>query len=118
MTVDTEKRDFEYRVDGRPDFSVLTVQVPGGQTLKVEASAMAAMDTNMKMKTKFRGGFKRFLTGESLFINEFTAEGGAGEIVIAPGAPGDLEHVYVESGDEIYLQSAAYVASAMGMCMV
>ena len=31
---------------------VITVQVPANQTLKVEASAMATMSTNMVMKTK------------------------------------------------------------------
>jgi uncharacterized protein (TIGR00266 family) len=99
-----------YTIDCRPDFAFLTVQVPVNQTLKVEASAMAAMSTNMRMKTKMRGGLSRFLTGESLFINEFTAEGGAGEIAIAPGSPGDLEHVYLQN-ETIFLQNSAYVAS-------
>jgi hypothetical protein len=63
------------------------------------------------MKTKMRGGLKRFITGESLFINEFTAQNGPGEIGIAPGAPGDLDHVYLEN-DTIYLQNTAYVASS------
>ena len=79
--------------------------------LKVEASAMATMDTNISMKTKFKGGLSRFLTGESIFINEFTAEGGPGEIGIAPGPPGDLEHVYLD-GDVIFLQNSAFVASS------
>jgi uncharacterized protein (TIGR00266 family) len=99
-----------FTVDCKPDFALLTVQVPANQTLKVEASAMAAMSTNMRMKTKMRGGLSRFLTGESLFINEFTAEGGAGEIAIAPGSPGDLEHVYLQN-QTIFLQNSSYVAS-------
>jgi uncharacterized protein (TIGR00266 family) len=105
--------DYEYHMDCKPDFSLTWVRIPAGKTLKVEAQAMAAMDTNIRMKTKMRGGFRRFLTGESLFINEFTAESGPGEIAVAPGAPGDLEHVYLESGDTIYLQNSAYVASGM-----
>jgi uncharacterized protein (TIGR00266 family) len=71
---------------------------------------MATMDTNVRMKTKFKGGLGRFLTGESLFINEFTAENGPGEIGIAPGAPGDIEHVYLEN-ETIFLQNSGYVAS-------
>lgn len=102
--------DLKYSIEGKPDFSFLNVEVPANQTLKVEASAMATMDTNLKMKTKMKGGFSRFLTGESLFINEFTAEGGPGRIGIAPGCPGDMEHVYLE-GDTIFLQNRAYVAS-------
>lgn len=107
------KSDYEYEMQCKPDFAMVNVKIPAGKTLKVEASSMATMDTNIKMKTKFRGGFSRFLTGESLFINEFTAEGGPGRIDVAPGSPGDLEHVYLEGNDVLYLQNSAYVASSM-----
>jgi len=110
--MEQDKHDFEYSIACQPDFAFLSVQVPGGQTLKVEAGAMAAMDTHMKMKTKMGGGIGRMVTGESLFINEYTAEGAQGEIQIAPGAPGDLDHVYLD-GDVIFLQNSAYVASGM-----
>lgn len=100
---------FQFKMAGQPDYGFVTVQVPADQTIKVEASAMATMDTNMRMKTKMRGGFGRLLTGENIFINEFTAEGFDGEIGIAPGAPGDLRHQYLD-GNTIYLQSSAFVA--------
>jgi len=111
--MDKARSELEYQIDGRPDFGFLTVQLPAGQTLKVEASSMASMDSNIAMKTKLAGGFGRVLTGESVVINEFTAEAGPGEIKIAPGPSGDLEHVYLENeNDVVYLQSASYVASA------
>ena len=93
-----------YTIEGQPDYAFLTVEIPVNETLKVEASSMATMDTNLRMKTKFRGGVSRFLTGESIFINEFTAEGGPGEIGIAPGSPGDMAHVYLND-EAIYLQN-------------
>ena len=43
---------FSYKILNRPDFAFLYVQIPLGQTLKVEASAMATMTPNLKMKTK------------------------------------------------------------------
>lgn len=101
---------FKFNIDQKPDYSFLTVQIPANTTLKVEASAMATMDTNIQMKTKFKGGLSRFLTGESLFINEFTAQNGPGEITLAPSAPGDMSHVYLDN-QTIYLQNSAYVAS-------
>mgnify|MGYP003343599380 CR=1 FL=1 len=65
------------------------------------ASAMATMSVNLKMKTKLKGGLGRLVTGESMFLNEFSAQGGDGEIGIAPGAPGDLDHVFFcNSGSE------------------
>ncbi len=112
--VDKAKKEFQSSIACKPDFAFLNVQIPSGKTIRVEASAMASMDTNVVMKTKFKGGFSRFLTGESLFINEFTAENGDGEINIAPGTPGDLEHVYLEN-ETIYLQGSAFVASGMGV---
>ena len=102
-------------IECKPDYAYLTVQIPANQTLKVESSAMATMSTNMVMKTKMKGGLNRFLGGESIFINEFTAQNGPGEIGIAPGSPGDLEHLYLDGSQEIFLQSSGYVSSGMAV---
>lgn len=107
-------KGWEYKIEGRPDYGFLTVQIPANETLKVEASAMATMDTHLVMKTKLKGGFGRFLTGESIFVNEFTAAKGAGEIGIAPGTPGDLVHQHLD-GQTLFLQNSAFVASTMGV---
>ena len=106
----------DFKITCDPDYSLLTVTIPGETTLKVEASAMAAMDTNIKMKTKMRGGLGRLLTRESIFINEFTAQGGDGKIMIAPGSPGDLKHVHLD-GNVIFLQNSGYVASGMDVVL-
>jgi len=108
--MNSQQQGFQYQIDGKPDFAFLTVTIPAGKTLKVESSAMAAMDTNVTMKTRFKGGLGRFLTGESLFINEFAAEGAPGKLSIAPGSPGDMAHVYLNN-QTIFLQNSAYVAS-------
>lgn len=113
--MDKIKSDFEYKMTCKPDYAMTWVTIPADTTMKVEASSMATMDSHIKMKTKMKGGFGRFLTGESLFVNEFTAVGKPGEIGIAPGTPGDLEHVYIEESDAIFLQSSAFVASSMGV---
>lgn len=110
----TSFKGYEFHFAGKPDYGFVTVTIPKGETLKVEASAMATMDTHLVMKTKLKGGLGRFLTGENLFVNEFTAEGGAAEIGIAPGAPGDISHVYLED-ETIFLQNSAYVASTQGV---
>jgi len=114
--MDKTKSDYSYHFEAKPDFSFLTVQVGANQTVKVEASAMAGMSSNMKMKTKFKGGLGRLITGESIFINDFTADGGAGEISIAPGSPGDMDHVYLEN-ETIFLQNSAFVAASPGVAV-
>jgi len=102
-------RGLNFTIEGEPDYGFVTVQLPANEMIKVESSAMATMDTNLQMKTKFKGGIGRMVTGESLFINEFTAEGAPGEIGIAPGAPGDLSHQYLDN-QTIFLQNSAFVA--------
>jgi uncharacterized protein (TIGR00266 family) len=110
METTTTTEGFDFKFDCKPDYGFLTVKISNGKKLKVEAAAMASMDTNLEMKTKFKGGFKRFLSGESIFINEFTAKNGNAEIQIAPASPGDMEHVYLNN-QTIYLQNTAFVAS-------
>ena len=100
---------YRFRIEGKPDYAFLTVQLPADKMIKVEASAMATMDTHIQMKTRLKGGFSRLLSGESIFLNEFTAQGGHGEIGIAPAAPGDLMHQYLD-GQTLYLQNSAFVA--------
>jgi uncharacterized protein (TIGR00266 family) len=103
---------YHYKVDAAPDYSLLTISVPKGQMLKAEASSMASMDMNMRMKTRLKGGLSRLMTKESLFLNEFTAQGGDAEISLAPGPSGDIGHYDVQKNENFYLTSTSYLASA------
>lgn len=103
-----------FRIEHRPDFSWLTVEIARGQKLFVEAGAMSSMSTNMKMTSQFKGGFRRFLTGESLFLSEFKAEGVDGEVTIAPGPNGDIGHMNLQN-QTVYLSSSSYVAHTEGL---
>ncbi|WP_020407543.1 TIGR00266 family protein [Hahella ganghwensis] len=109
-----EQPGYQFKIEGQPDYAFLTVNIPAEKTLRVEASAMATMDTNLVMKTKAKGGLGRLLTSESIFINEFTSQNGPGEIGIAPASPGDLAHVYLRD-ETIFLQNSAFVASDMNV---
>lgn len=110
-TTEQHPKGYEFDLAARPDFGFATVRLKANETIKVEASAMATMDTTIAMKTRMKGGFGRLITGESLFINEFTAKNGPGEIGIAPGSVGDIEHLYLDN-ETIYLQNSGYVASS------
>lgn len=109
-----ENSKYVFSVQHRPDFSWLTVNVPANKKIYIEASSMAAMSKNMKMKTKLKGGFGRLITRESLFINEFTADQIPGEISIAPGPQGDIGHVYLNQ-NSFYLSSSAFLAHSEGV---
>jgi uncharacterized protein (TIGR00266 family) len=103
--------DYNYAIEGSPDFARVCVDLPKDAMIKGEASAMISMDSNISMKTKFKGGFKRFLGGESLFINEFTAQASAGQIEFASGLPGDIHHYHLDGSKSIFLQSGAFMAA-------
>jgi uncharacterized protein (TIGR00266 family) len=108
------KNDIPYRIEHSPAYASLILDIPANQTVMVEASAMAAMDTSLQMKSKMKGGLMkslgRMLGGESLFINEFTAQGRQGELYISPGVPGDIQHYYVTDECNLMVQSSGFVA--------
>jgi len=102
-----------YEIEHNPAYAFLKLQVPANQTVLVESGAMAGMDPWLTMKSKMKGGLMkglgRMLGGESLFISEFTAEGKPGELYLAPGTPGDIQH-YVLHGKSLMVQSSGFLA--------
>jgi uncharacterized protein (TIGR00266 family) len=103
----------DFTIAHAPAYASLTLKLKAQQTVLVEAGAMAAMDPWIEMKSKMKGGLMksigRVLGGESLFLSEFTPQGKPGELVLAPGVPGDVQH-YVLSGSSLMLQSSGFVA--------
>lgn len=103
-----------YQIEHSPAYASLILDLRPQQTILVEASAMAAMDTSIKMKSKVKGGLMkglgRMLGGESLFINEFTPENNAGRLYISPGVPGDIQHYSLENRCGLLVQSSGFVA--------
>jgi uncharacterized protein (TIGR00266 family) len=108
------KNDIPYRIEHAPAYASLILDLSADRSVMVEASAMAAMDTSLQMKSKMKGGLMksvgRMLGGESLFINEFTARGRKGELYISPGVPGDIRHYYVTKECNLMVQSSGFVA--------
>lgn len=104
--------DYPFMIEGNPDYAFLTVKIPAGRTLRVEAASMACMDPHVIMKTKLQGGFKRFLGGESLLLNDFSAAQSPGSISIGPGPAGDIAHYSASDENPILLASGAYLAAS------
>ncbi len=102
-----------YEIQHSPAYASLIINLKPNQKILVEAGAMAAMDSWIKMKSKVQGGLLkglgRMVGGESLFISEFVAEGKAGQIYISPGVPGDVQH-YSLQGNALLIQSSGFVA--------
>ena len=58
--------------------------------------------------------FGRAFSGESMFINRYTAQGGTGLIAFASSFPGDIRAFEIAPGQEIVAQKSAFLASTAG----
>ena len=101
-------------IQASPSFAMGTIRLGAGESVKVEAGAMAAMSSGVEIQTASTGGLlgglkRSMLGGESFFINTFTATTG-GEISVAPKLPGDIIHLPL-AGGAMLVQSGSWIAS-------
>ncbi|WP_072620918.1 TIGR00266 family protein [Spirulina major] len=112
--MELNKSEFVYDIEHSPAYAALVLTLQANQSIVVEASAMAAMDSCITMATKVRGGMmqgiKRMVGGESIFMNEFTAQGKAGQLYVSPGVPGDVQHYALTDNQALMVQSSGFVA--------
>lgn len=82
-----------------------------GQCLKTERGAMSWMTPNMEMSTNAKGNFLgRALSGESIFMNEYRANGSGGTIAFSSSFPGSIIPFEVSPGNEIVIQKGGFLA--------
>ncbi len=107
-----------YEIQGG-NLPVVICYPEAGQTLCTESGAMSWMSPNIKMDTNTGGGIKKMLgrmfSGESLFLNEYTAEGGAGMIAFASSFPGSIIPYQVTPGNGIIVQKRGFLAMEKGL---
>lgn len=113
----------KYEIRYKPSFATLFVTLSPGETLTAEAGAMASMAAQLSMKTSLSGGFlqallKKFLGGESLFVNHFSNETQQPlELVLTQSTIGDVAAIELKAGREICFQPGAYIAHTPGIHM-
>lgn len=90
-----------------------------GEQMITERGSMAWMSPNMKMDTSTNGGlgkaFGRMFSGEALFQNIFTAQGGPGQIAFASSFPGSIKAFQINPGEEYIFQKKTFLASTAGV---
>ncbi len=108
----------KYQIEGG-NLPVVICNLQQGQTLACESGAMSWMSPNMKMDTNAGGGIKkalgRLFSGESIFLNEYTAEGGEGMIAFASSFPGSIIPYQVTEGNGIIVQKRGFLAMEKGL---
>lgn len=109
-----------YQILGEP-LPVVVCELEAGEQIIAESGAMSWMSPNMKMETTTGGGlgkaFGRALTGEDMFQNIYTAQGGAGMIAFASCFPGSIRAFRISPGNDIILQKNAFIASEAGVAL-
>ncbi len=107
-----------YKIEGG-SLPVVICYPEAGQTLCTEKGSMSWMSPNMKMATNTGGGLKkmfgRLFSGESIFLNEYTAEGGNGMIAFASSFPGSIIPYEVTPGNSIIIQKRGFLAMEKGL---
>lgn len=120
----------QHEVVHGPSFALLKVRLGAGETITAEAGSMVTHTGNVGMATRLNGngtGFfgkiaaflialvRKFIGGETLFINDFTSSGD-GEISLAPSLSGHIVHKRLEN-ERILVQTGSYLASGPGLKM-
>ena len=108
----------KYKLIGEP-LPVVICDVDAGETLITEGGAMSWMSPNMKMETTTGGGlgkmFSRMISGDSLFLNRYTAQRGPGQIAFASSFPGSIRAIQIEPGKEVIVQKCGFLAAEEGV---
>ena len=103
----------QYEIKGGA-FPVVICQLQAGEKMITEKGSMMWMTPNMQMETKGGGLGKMFskaFSGESMFQNIYTAQGGPGMITFGSSFPGKIVPIQVEPGKDWILQKSAFLAS-------
>ena len=114
------------QIDHQPSFAWLKVHLEPGEVIQAEAGAMVTMTPGLPMSTHLNSGkgglfrkitaffvalVRKFIGGETFFVNRFGGEGG-GEVVLAPALSGDITNITMTpTTPPIIIQTGAYLAS-------
>ncbi|MBS1968093.1 MAG: TIGR00266 family protein [Chloroflexi bacterium SZAS-1] len=105
----------EYQIIGTTLQAVI-MELDPGETVYSESGGMAWMSGNIAMQTSGRGGglggmFKRAVSGESMFLVEYTSQGGKGIVAFASDFPGKIVPVNLAAGQQMIAQKQAFLCA-------
>ena len=104
----------EARITG-DSLPVVTCTLSKGETMITENGGMSWMSDGLTMETTTNGGLLkglgRALSGESLFMNTYTADRDGAEIAFASSFPGRILEFNLGAGQTIIAQKKAFLCS-------
>lgn len=110
----------KYEIIG-DNLQLVTIHLKNGESVYAEAGAMNHMSSDIKMRTRSRGGIikglKRLITRESFFITEFTARDTSGFVAFGGNVPGKIEAINISPGNEFLAQKDAFLCAESGVAL-
>ncbi len=110
----------QYKILGET-LPVVLCSLEENERMITESGSMAWMSSNMRMDTSSNGGlgkaFGRMFSGEALFQNIYTAQGGPGEIAFASSFPGSIKVFRLDAEHEYIFQKRSFLASTDGVSL-
>ncbi len=93
----------------------LGIDLQQGQAVFSEAGAMSWMTATVAMNTHSGGGlgsmFKRAVSGASLFIVDFMANGGPGQVSFSTDFPGKILPFELDAGQSVIMHRHAFITA-------
>lgn len=107
-----------YQIQGET-LPVVICHLEVGERMITEGGSMSWMSPNMLMETSTNGGLGkalgRMFSGERMFQNIYTAQGGPGMIAFASSFPGSVKAFEIAPGQEMIFQKSAFLAGEAGV---
>lgn len=121
----------QIELESTPSFGMAVVTLDAGEVLTAESGSMVAMTTGLQVDTTFNGTgggglfdflqaafvglVRKFLAGETLFVNRYTASRAGQQVMLAPAMVGDVRAIALGQGRKITVQASSYLASSQGV---
>ena len=107
-----------FEITGSVD-PLLSVSLQKGEKVLAESNAMVAMDGDLSLKGRSRGGImksleRKLLNDESFFQQYIEAEKGPGTVLLAPNIPGDIRILDV-GARQYMISDGAFLAATEGV---
>ncbi len=103
-----------YRILGTIQ-QTLVVDLPAGRGVYSDAGGMSWMTASVVMNTQGQGGLggmlKRAVSGASVFLVDFTAEGGPGQVAFATDFPGKVLPFELGGGPGVIMHKHAFLCA-------
>ena len=116
----------QHQIEFGPSFAWLKVQLAPNEMIQAEAGSMVRQTPGLQMDTRLNAGrnagffsklkaffaafARKFLGGETMFVNDFHGPQG-GEVVLAPSLSGHIMHQQLDGARTLFIQASAYLAS-------